>query len=94
MLKSSWDDTFVSLVFFTTLHSMCFSSSCLTICEDSSVVTLQSTFNDGQSSLFEYSFLLAVWLESHIEAENSLFLSSFFGTMNDNFTSFGYDIDD
>ena len=92
VLESTRDDTSLKLFSFYTLHSMRFSSSSLSICKDSSIITLQNTFYNRQSSLLEYFFLETPWLESHIKTKHSLFFSNIFFVMNCDFSSLWWDI--
>jgi hypothetical protein len=87
MLKCSRDDSLLVLVLFEAFHGVRFSSPCLSVGEDSTVIPLKNAFNDGESGLLKDSLLLAARLKGQVEAEDPLFFSSILGVMDNNFTS-------
>lgn len=72
-MDGSWDDTsiFVVLLIVSSLHGEGFSCACLTICEDSSIITFKHTLQNRQGSFLEDRFLEAIHAKGGIEGKVS-----------------------
>lgn len=75
MFEGAWNDAFMSFTVSLSLHSVGLSRAGLPVGEDGAVISLENTFNNGESSLLENPFLLAARFEGQIEAEHSFLLA-------------------
>ena len=54
MLETPWYDTWV---FWLTKHSVCLSTTCLTVCENCTVIALNDRFDERESALIVHYLL-------------------------------------
>lgn len=52
LTKSSWDDTFQLLMVRNTHHGMCLTTTCLSVCENRSIIPIKHAIYQGKSTLF------------------------------------------
>ena len=57
------------LLIVSSHHSMCLSTSSLSVCEDGAIIAIEYTFYKGESTLLIYDALQAIWREYCIEGK-------------------------
>ena len=77
------DDTPVFLAAGVAHHSVCFTASCLTICEDGPVVTVEDALDEEESTLLVDHALSGIRCEDVVEGERfGLLFGIFFAEVN------------
>lgn len=75
VIKGIWDDSSLALVSFHTDHGMGFTATGLSVCEDSSVVTIHDGFDQWKSTFIVNSPLIWVFVVNSIIGKTSACVS-------------------